>query len=217
MARYIDVDALWKNVSGNIDDCADFLEIIERQPVIAIDSESDRTINASDLQEWIMEIFPDWCEGAVRVIYDHIDDMPTIDHNADDSKKVSISRGHENDLIDRGQAIEAMARRCDFCEKDKMIAIATLQCLPSVQPDNQINLCDSCDYSYPDCPIENDDVIFGNGIGNDNICACNKYKPSAQPEQRELSGWVCPVCGRGLSPFTSVCPCNNGKGWEITC
>lgn len=46
----------------------------------------------------------------------------------------------------------------------------------------QINLCDSCDYSYPDCPSKNDDVIFGNGIGNDNICVCNKYKPSAQPE-----------------------------------
>lgn len=30
-------------------------------------------------------------------------------------------------------------------------------------------------------------------------------------------GWVCPICGRGLSPFTVVCPCNNGKGWEITC
>ncbi len=31
------------------------------------------------------------------------------------------------------------------------------------------------------------------------------------------TGWICPVCGRGLSPFTSVCPCRNGKGWEITC
>lgn len=50
------------------------------------------------------------------------------------------------------------------------------------RPDNQTNLCDSCDYSYPDCPSKTDDVIFGNGIGNDNICACNKYKPSAHPE-----------------------------------
>lgn len=41
--------------------------------------------------------------------------------------------------------------------------------------------------------------------------------PSVQPEKGGLSGWICPVCGRGLSPFTSVCPCNNGKGWEITC
>lgn len=69
--------------------------------------------------------------------------------------------------------------------------------LPSAQPDNQTNLCDSCDYSYPDCPSKKDDVIFGNGIGNDNICACNKYKPSAQqwipcsakmPEEREWIG-----------------------------
>lgn len=68
---------------------------------------------------------------------------------------------------------------------------------PTVQPDNQINLCDSCDYLYPDCPAKNDDVSFGNGIGNDNICACNKYLPSAQPEQR------CINCGRTV---------NNG-GW----
>ena len=46
-----------------------------------------------------------------------------------------------------------------------------------------------------------------------------KHLPSAQPEQQipQMRGWVCPVCGRGLSPYTSVCPCNNGKGWEITC
>lgn len=37
-------------------------------------------------------------------------------------------------------------------------------------------------------------------------------------ESTKLYGWICPVCGRGLSPFTSVCPCrNDGKGWEITC
>ena len=46
-----------------------------------------------------------------------------------------------------------------------------------------------------------------------------KALPSVQPEQQipQMRGWVCPVCGRGLSPYTSVCPCNNGKGWEITC
>lgn len=32
-----------------------------------------------------------------------------------------------------------------------------------------------------------------------------------------LTGWICPVCGRGLSPWTSVCPCKGGKGWEVTC
>jgi len=32
-----------------------------------------------------------------------------------------------------------------------------------------------------------------------------------------ITGWICPVCGRGLSPYTSFCPC---KGWvkmEVTC
>lgn len=33
----------------------------------------------------------------------------------------------------------------------------------------------------------------------------------------KMVGWICPVCGRGLSPFTSVCPCKGWKGWEITC
>ena len=31
----------------------------------------------------------------------------------------------------------------------------------------------------------------------------------------KMIGWICPVCGRGLSPFTTVCPCKNK--WEITC
>lgn len=33
----------------------------------------------------------------------------------------------------------------------------------------------------------------------------------------EMKGWICPVCGRGLSPYTAVCPCKNGNGWVITC
>lgn len=32
-----------------------------------------------------------------------------------------------------------------------------------------------------------------------------------------IVGWICPVCGRGLSPFTAVCPCKGSKGWEVTC
>lgn len=47
----------------------------------------------------------------------------------------------------------------------------------SAEPDNQVHLCDFCKYSYPECPAEMSDVIFGNGIGHDNVCACSKYIP----------------------------------------
>ena len=28
-------------------------------------------------------------------------------------------------------------------------------------------------------------------------------------------GWICPKCGRTLSPNTAVCPCSDK--WEVTC
>ena len=38
----------------------------------------DKAINQSDLEEWIMETFPDWCEGDVRLIMNHMDEMPSV-------------------------------------------------------------------------------------------------------------------------------------------
>ena len=40
---------------------------------------------------------------------------------------------------------------------------------------------------------------------------CNNYHLS-----RGEVGWICPVCGRGLAPSTSYCPCNlnNNLTWE---
>lgn len=78
-----------------------------------------------------------------------------------------------------------------------------LKALPSVTKklNNQIHLCDSCKYNYPNCPAENEDVLFGNGVGNDNICCCAKYLASADRPHGE---WVidtynmelkCGICG----------------------
>lgn len=89
------------------------------------------------------------------------------------------------DLISRQAAIDAL----DCINGVEEV----LRALPSEKPENQVHLCDSCRHVYPECPIEKDDVIFGNGKGNDNICACNKYEQSAQPEQR----WI---------PFKSKLP-----------
>ena len=32
----------------------------------------------------------------------------------------------------------------------------------------------------------------------------------------EPKGWICPVCGRGLAPWTSYCPCQGGSEIKIT-
>lgn len=75
MARYIDADALWKNVTGNIDDCADFLEIIERQPTIdhlAEVSKKGDLISRADAINAIFETFSTGDEGADRYIAEKI-------------------------------------------------------------------------------------------------------------------------------------------------
>ena len=38
-----------------------------------------------------------------------------------------------------------------------------------------------------------------------------KYERQGFGEQR---GWICPVCGRGVAPWESSCPCQND--WKIT-
>jgi hypothetical protein len=35
----------------------------------------------------------------------------------------------------------------------------------------------------------------------------NQSYSNYQPPRGEV-GWICPVCGRGLAPSTSYCPCN---------
>ena len=95
-------------------------------------------------------------------------------------------------------------------------AVNALSLLPSAQTDNQTNQCDSCDYSYQDCPIKNNDVIFGNDIGNDNICACNKYKPPTRPDP-------CEYCNEDTDGYVKPIEKNNHafvrfgvSGWELS-
>ena len=64
---------------------------------------------------------------------------------------------------------------------------------------------------------DDESEIKGYNDGIDLAISVLSTLPSAEPSHNGLIGWVCPVCGRGLSPYTTVCPCQNQKGWEITC
>ena len=89
-----------------------------------------------------------------------------------------------NDLISRKEAIKILKSMMQDCfpeAKEELDAIVTtVREIPSVELDNQVHLCDSCYCCYPVCPAMNNEVIFGNGKGHDNICACAKYIPSAE-------------------------------------
>lgn len=78
---------------------------------------------------------------------------------------------------------------------------------------NRVHLCNSCKHKYPKCQAETEDVLFGDGVGSDNICCCAKYIPSAEKtgkwvedgciekckdcgEQKHFPHWrFCPNCG----------------------
>ena len=56
------------------------------------------------------------------------------------------------------------------------------------------NICPNCGKPY---------FIEGTAV-NPDLCKCGSY--TAFPP---LQGWVCPVCGRGNSPYNLTCPCVN--------
>lgn len=41
-------------------------------------------------------------------------------------------------------------------------------------------------------------------------------KNTSEKSNGGLYGWICPVCGRGNSPYNSTCPCKP-VNWEFTC
>lgn len=48
----------------------------------------------------------------------------------------------------------------------------------SIDVENKVHLCDSCKKSYPSCSMdcEAKNIIFGTGVGNDNVIACSEYQ-----------------------------------------
>ena len=99
----------------------------------------------------------------------------------------------------REEAIEAWNRRVDdhFRDATKMVERMAV-------PNNKVHLCDFCKHSYPVCPAEMNDVIFGNGKGQDNICACAKFE--IKPERTaKVYQKQAPDNGRILGVTKRVC------------
>jgi hypothetical protein len=55
-------------------------------------------------------------------------------------------------------------------------------------------------YHCPTCGVGVNDGVFRTPSN------CDMPLPQGFVEQK---GWICPVCGRGLSPWTSFCPCQS--------
>ena len=64
--------------------------------------------------------------------------------------------------------------------------------IPYTEPDknvknNNVHLCNSCVCNFPDCPALEEDVLYGDSEGFDNICCCPCYIPKNyyNPESKE--------------------------------
>ena len=124
-------------------------------------------------------------------------------------------------LISRQAAIDAIMSTDETCYIYwKTYYKDLIEALPSAQPkiNNQINLCDTCKHNYPDCPAGKDDVLYGNGKGGDNICACSKYevKKRNTGHWRKVSSdrhvrtanyiFACSECGETIIGTPNFCP-----------
>ena len=112
-----------------------------------------------------------------------------------------------SDLISRQDAIDILTsavERCKGIYGDLGGAVSgareLIKSAPSAEATettgNHVHLCDSCRYSYPDCP-DDAKVIFGDGKGHDNICACSKYESCRRGSWENYGSgeWHCSVCG----------------------
>ena len=59
-------------------------------------------------------------------------------------------------------------------------------------------------YHCPSCGYVVDDLVY-------RPSNCDIPMPNDFGEQK---GWICPVCGRGVAPWASFCPCQSD--WKIT-
>lgn len=134
-----------------------------------------------------------------------------------------------SDLIDRDAVMLRVREFIGNPTYNELMLVNDLNAIPSAEPDNQVHLCGFCKYGYPECPAEMSDIIFGNGKGHDNVCACAKFE--IKPERTAkveciaevyrgeivdhyLSG-VCEICGESTYDHAKYCSeCGAKLDWS---
>ena len=126
-------------------------------------------------------------------------------NNADHYMTVEGAAGLVHLLTDAADAIDELDTLLDGVEADndalceiieKLKGDKSMNNLESVVLENlkkaHINICMGCRYTYPECPSESQDALFGD---YDNICACAKFKPCVSrwtmpelPKEEDKSG-----------------------------
>ena len=65
-------------------------------------------------------------------------------------------------------------------------------------------------YNCPSCGYSENDLVYR---GSKTVPDFNQITPNQSTEEKQnnlkLTGWICPKCNRGISPFVDVCPCTS--------
>lgn len=78
---------------------------------------------------------------------------------------------------------------------------------------NKVNLCDSCREEFPECHAVTGDIIFGDGEGEDNICACRYYIPDTYMKREKSPCGVCEGLENGDTLYIQT-SWDNGIGFD---
>ena len=90
----------------------------------------------------------------------------------------------------------------EICGENKL----THRCSMYKAKDTKRNLCNSCKHSFAECSATNDDIVFGDGVGKDSVCECDKYEQKVEHDCKSCSYKNC-----GFKDFNEKNECDR---WE---
>lgn len=104
-----------------------------------------------------------------------------------------------------------------------------IEALKAQEPiEARLNLCESCAKEYAECEADKTDLVYGSGVGNDNIIGCSWYanrwkaqepvKPSIDSDADGMHGnwwYTCGVCHEQIDRDDKYCRwCGRAVKWN---